>query len=680
MDVDVSFETSADKNIAMVLAPNGGGKTEMLYSFQWVLYNFDFKKLKSKENTPYSLNSVLYQKLENGQGTGKESCSVTLCFEADGCDYTIRREELFEKQSDHIKQSQSVSLYQTKPNGETTPPIVDMQTVKSILRRVVPEKLLSGIVFDGERMKKLSNTDEDTKAAVEGVIRLITNEELFDICRREFQEYKKELDKDCRKIGKNGGNTQLVSITDLIGQLEDLIKEDRIARQAIEEQIEVDKTKLNEIHSELEQLHEAKELEIQRDKLRHDLKVKGEDLAEKIDLFGKDLNDGYLLLILPLVEQVYDALEQHDVPAGLTTEAVKSILQRDTCICGSCMTEDIRQKLTSMLSTLPPDNINSTIHEIARQMGLSKNEAREKILRTYQQMYKVESEIIKIKSELSVISSQISGGVSERAKDLELENLKIGQRLSEYENKLDALIDKISSEENKLKDLEKKKTNIAQTNLVASVLDEKSKLMEKFCRALDDIDEWNKVQSLHAINKYLAEAYDLISEDTGRSIRILQFENSKKYSLHPYSIERYNETYEKLMQDGTISSWEMMGLPKEQIEEQVIIKTNQSSSTGQGKINALAFAKAILQYSSEPRNEQDTAISKVYPLLIDSPFTELSGENLQKSALEIHNFSEQVILMISDESLKSVIESIKPYVHHVTELGKDVSKSYSYVK
>ncbi|MDE6407972.1 MAG: AAA family ATPase, partial [Anaeroplasmataceae bacterium] len=51
IDAELSFKTDEKKNIALIVAPNGGGKTEMLFSFWWVLYNFNFKDLKGKEDT-----------------------------------------------------------------------------------------------------------------------------------------------------------------------------------------------------------------------------------------------------------------------------------------------------------------------------------------------------------------------------------------------------------------------------------------------------------------------------------------------------------------------------------------------------------------------------------------------------------------------------------------------------
>ena len=136
----------------------------------------------------------------------------------------------------------------------------------------------------------------------------------------------------------------------------------------------------------------------------------------------------------------------------------------------------------------------------------------------------------------------------------------------------------------------------------------------------------------------------------------------------------------KYQTDGTLNAFIMQGLSENEIKEKVILKVLESNSTGQSKINTLAFAKAILDYSNEERDEESTEITKIYPFMIDSPFTELSDGNLYKSAENIHLFSSQIILMISNDSLDGVKELLLPYVNNIKVLEKQDNESYSFVK
>ena len=84
VDGSVSFEENNSKNINLLIGPNGGGKTELLFAFWWVLYGFDFRSLQNKEATPYALNCDAYRILEDGTDGLSNSCTVTLEIENNG--------------------------------------------------------------------------------------------------------------------------------------------------------------------------------------------------------------------------------------------------------------------------------------------------------------------------------------------------------------------------------------------------------------------------------------------------------------------------------------------------------------------------------------------------------------------------------------------------------------------
>ena len=102
LDAKVSFNTTDKQNIALVLGVNGSGKTEMLFSFQWVLYGFDFKNLREKDETPYSLNSALYHQLEIDRHAPSVDCWAELSFTHNETDYFMRRTERFMRLNDKI--------------------------------------------------------------------------------------------------------------------------------------------------------------------------------------------------------------------------------------------------------------------------------------------------------------------------------------------------------------------------------------------------------------------------------------------------------------------------------------------------------------------------------------------------------------------------------------------------
>ena len=218
----------------------------------------------------------------------------------------------------------------------------------------------------------------------------------------------------------------------------------------------------------------------------------------------------------------------------------------------------------------------------------------------------------------------------------------------------------------------KKELSIAsESNVELKVLDAQSNLLDKFSKAIKRIGEKNSELSLERINVYLDKAYRILSEDEGRRIYICQYSDKDKYSLITYVQSKFDEIKSIWTNNAYIRTLEQDGIPQSEINERIIIRAKETKSTGQSKINSLAFAKAILDYSNEPREEDSLEITHDYPFLIDSPFTELDEDNLYNSAKTLHNFAKQIILLVSRKSLEGVAEFVEPYVSIRTDLAKN---------
>lgn len=680
-DVKVAFNTSDDKNIALIVAPNGGGKTEMLFSFWWVLYGFDFKTLKEKKDAPYSLNLYKYNKLVQQPDGNSEECRVILRFKDGENIYNLGRRETFTKKSNGINSRIDQYLSVKNKKGETSTPITDEDYIYRILTKIIPKRILHGIVFDGERMKQLSTIDDDAKEAIQGVIKDITNEELFEMCKTELNDIKRDNNKEERKLSSNSNNASLETIIADIDSAEQTIRFAEVDMEAKEKNKSKIETRLLEIASELKKDETAREIEKNRDKLRNELSYTNKSLESYIDAFFSDLYDGYLLIADPVFSSVENSLQKKDIPEDLTVNAVKNILKRDKCICGHDLGSAEKELLSELIKSLPPDNVSSTLLEMSRQ---AKNDSVEVKKRLYNSFKYIESTLKNttgIKSELSKISSQLIGeGFSKQAKQLENESIELRAQLIDIERQIERNKNTIASNKDEIGELNKSKNTFSKNNSLLAYLNAKDTLISKFENALEEIDKLNGRIALKNINDKLDNAYMQISEDyeRGRRIHIVQFDPKNKYRLVSYYAKNYDEQY--LSMSEFINGMILQGKTSDEIKEALIMRICEPNSTGQSKINTLAFAKAILDYSNEERDVNSVEISKDYPFLIDSPFTELSGGNLNQSAAFIHTFSKQIILLVSEKSYDTVKDKIDEYVSGTTVLTKDPSGSYSFIE
>lgn len=680
LDAKVSFKTTDKQNVALVLGVNGSGKTEMLFSFQWVLYGFDFKNLREKDETPHSLNSALYHQLKIDRHAPSVDCWAELSFTHNETDYFMRRTERFMRHNDNIKTIVSVSLSYTKKNGERSTPEKDQTIVEEKLTRIIPKSILEGITFDGERMKKLNIVDDSSKKVIKNVISLVTNERLFELCLGEIKDVNNDISRERNKINKASGNISAKDLEDEISHLNDNIDDAEAGIMGAEKNLLKVEAAITEKSQRLAQLEEAKQLEQKRKGLEKDLERVQKDFAQGIDLFHKRLVDGYFLVTSQLVDDVKKSLETIDVPAGLTVEAVKSIMKRPKCICGCDMNDEIIQKLTSLLSTLPPDNISSNILYMANQFDGEKKRAKDLLKEAYDTMRKSKEELANIKADLAEVSSSLVTSVSETVRELEQERNKLFEQKGRLNDKLEKHKCELERYSKRLKEAKKELEGVSGSQKQIQELIAKGMVLDKFKDAIKRIGELNQSLSLVSINEYLSRAYTLLSEDSGRRIYLCQFNEKEKYSLLTYLQSRYSDIRTRWINSGRINALKDEGFSDNEIHEQIVLEVAEGKSTGQSKINSLAFAKAVLEYSNEDRSTDSLKVSHDYPFLIDSPFTELSDENLMNVAKYINSFARQVLIMADDTSYGGVERFIKPFVNTKTQLIKDKEKGISYVK
>lgn len=677
-DVTIRFDTTEQKNISLVLGANGSGKTEMLFSFQWVLYGFDFRSMREKEETPYSLNSSLYHRLEVDRHSNSIDCWVELSFTNKGIEYFVKRTETFMRLNEKISSVVKVELSHTELNGERTTPEKDRGVIEEMLSRIIPKSILEGITFDGERMKKL-NTIGESKDTIKNVISLVTNEKLFELCITELKDVKGDIRKEKMQINKKSGNSTAEELEEEIEELEQSNEDKEIELSGILKNQETVETKLEEISLELSQLEDAAKLEQKRKGLEKDLATAKKHLEQNTDQFFKNLVDGYALATDKLVNDVKESIENVDVPTGLTVEAVRSILKRPKCICGCDMDDAAVKRLTEMIAALPPDNISSTLIYMANQFEGEKKKARGRLKDSYNAMKESANDVANIKKELSEISSSLVTSVSQRIKELETyrrEQDELMGRLKGDEARCLATIDKNNR---RLKEAKKELGETSGNQEQLRALENEQKIVELFMSAITRIGERNSELSLESINSYLTKAYNLLSEDTGRRIYLCQYKKAK-YRLVTYVQKKYEELRASWINSGRIKTLEDEDLTEGEIHETIVLNVIEGKSTGQSKVNSLAFAKAILDYSNEDRTTDKLRVSHDYPFLIDSPFTELSGENPTNVAQYMHTFAKQVILMADEISYAGVEKLVAPSVYSKTKLIKNKEEGITYIK
>ncbi len=681
LDGTLCFSEPGSKNINLIIGTNGAGKTELLFAFWWVLYGFNFRQLKNKEATHYALNSSIYKAIQAGE-TAQAECSVSVELEADDTVYIVERKAQYKKATQNIsvKEFQTIRYY--KPNHELSLPISDETQINNILTRILPKSILNGIVFDGERMKQLSSIDETSVKAIAGVINDITNVELVEQCRLTFEQLQRSVNKRTKTLAKQNGNITLSELINEIDQLQVKVTKDKQEKEHLVERIASLRMQSQELSLQLDDIKEARILERDRRDARAELQKEETRKNTIIRNFTVSIADSYLVCCEPLFSDVETLLTEYDVPAELTVPAVNNILLRPKCICGNHWTPQMRSELESLKRKLPPDNINSAMGEKIHQMRIQSQDKRKALKTDFDALREANDNIQKLKDRIASLSIQITKSGSEAAEEIERRYTANQQEIINLSADLKIINDRLPSLEKELESKKKIKSAMSNSAQEAVRLDKEAAFIEKCLLALEMIVKTNRMTALEQINQRLQEAYQVLSQDyvLGRRIYIVQYDDAARYQLVSYYEDKFQEAMKNMTSKGNVASLKAAGLSDKEIEEIAIISCAQSNSTGQSKMNTLAFVKAILDYANDPHREEMFEVTKDYPLLIDAPFGDIFDQNLEKSAESLHTFTHQIILMLAKESYQSIATYISPYVGTVHQFEKQANEDHSSIK
>lgn len=668
--IDGKIEFDTKNKLNFIIGENGAGKTEMLFSFWWVLYDFDYKNLSNKKYTPYALNSRLYKELENSSTFKEYIAEVILEFEHNNRSYRLRRTRHFTKVNSKVKEDDYVELAQYDQYGVLSIPINDPKKCERALNSILPKKILSGILFDGERMRNLSSEDESSIKTIEGIISDITNQDAINMANTTLTEVGKNYLKKIKSIAKEQNNTELEELINKKGQLDQLITDLRNELEKVENSIPHLEFELDEVSDKLTKFTEVK--------IKEETRRRNEDLIDKlskestnlIQNFSTGLKFGYYLVTDNILEEVDTLINKSDVPFGLTSNAVLEIISRNKCICGEDLNDSHKAHLLALVDSLPPNNINATISEMTRQARLFKSQ----LLSTLQSDYTLISEndrkIHDLKIENAKISTEIGNGTNLNIAALEKQRINLNQSLSEHYQNEKSLINKLKEYKSDLDKINDQISSNSKSNKNNISLNKKYDFINKCTKLLLKIEEANRLNAMRQINEYLDQAYSELSDDysKGRRLYITRF-TEPKYRIIPYYFSTFQKHQNNIKDILEKDKYKKLGKIDDQtMNEILIIESAESNSTGQGKVNTLSFIKSLMKYSKSNRTKVKKDIESImseekhYPLILDAPFTELSEYNLSSIARKLKDFNEQTIVMLDKKSFE---DNLKYYSEEI---------------
>ncbi|NKQ38027.1 MAG: hypothetical protein HF967_00860 [Methanosarcinales archaeon] len=272
-EIEIDLEPKDKKNIILIGARNGRGKTSFLRILRILIHGLKENSEFTKKDAKLTPNEYAIGKGKQWEGIffkgiGINKASIKGIFELDNQELIVSRG--FEKTS--VSFSEILTVYF---NGKK------QITAQQFLDNILPKNFAQFFFFDGEKLEDLMNTQNlNIKDSLEVLLNIKTYEKLITIIKTVQREYKKETE-------NTPTSDEIERKEHLRNSLVTDIKINKNEIEAIEKEIKIFKIDIEERTEKLTNLlvnkkSDMKPLKIEKEKIEKELTSLKEYISKKI--------------------------------------------------------------------------------------------------------------------------------------------------------------------------------------------------------------------------------------------------------------------------------------------------------------------------------------------------------------------------------------------------------------
>lgn len=618
---EIVFSDLRDRNVTLIHAENGFGKTALLNSILWGFYGHS--ALTPDLEKP---ESIVHEGTAYGGGDPTQIiASVQIQFEHDEERYFLTRSlSLAQQRLDYRKTDLQLDVTragQTYSNRDAV--------AQRMINAILPQGISPRIFFNGERIDHLAMREHagEVTEAIEQMLGLkLLRTTIEDL---QHNSVRGQLRRELRDSTSDEKSQLLDQLADL-ESAEERIRKDQ--QNAIKE-LEATEEEIAKINQQLERDREAAELQKQRESLENraeQTKQRLEDVRKKL---GRLLaEDGYTLFGDDLVRQgkeiMADLRGKNMIPAPVIDSFLVELLEKGLCICerhlpeGSAEYEAVRKRL----STAPNKGFNNAVSALDHALGVIE-EAGRKTRASLDDLNKdrlnLEDDLKHTEAQIDDIHQRLGGKAGPNVASLENRRSDLVQKVDEIKNQQGRLAQRLedtTAEQKKLKDQ------------ISDIEDEEDNA-RRAQRRLDALEECSQV-----LERVLA---------------------AEKEELRPLLNQEINRHFQAIIDRdyrAELSDDFVLTIRKDVVGGGEI---DVAQSTGQRQITSLVFIGSLVALAQQ-RNKIPTILKglsgSVYPLVMDSPFGQLGDRFTRGIARLLPSLAPQVIILVTAKQFNGAVD------------------------
>jgi DNA sulfur modification protein DndD len=605
-DQSIDFSTDPEKNVTLIHAENGVGKTTVLNAILWAFFGITTGKFEQKERL------VNFE----AEKAGVRSTAVSVTFGHEDVEYVASR--MYANPNSGLKSR--FSVMRVGPTGSLSDPLPNPE---AFVNSVVPAAMARYFFFDGEQAEAFSA--EMNNKTISAAIRDILGSTLIETAIEDLAAVAKKFN---HEIGDASGDAQLAALEARINELETK-KDGHDSRIAGFEHSEAQfRTQLAEIDKKLAEAKEAAQLQQQREQKEASLKGIAQQLKDtRVDVLRWISTKAIATISGSLTSQSLDFLDQESVrgriPSPYNETFVQGLLAAGKCICDRHLEAGTAEwrAVTELLSSAGNAEVHGrvvraqgriqTIKEMQDEAPAALGALQRKTVDLLGQQNTLERQIAEIGAKIADLPvTEIREREAARVKlQTELEKTKANRIREQRDAELC---------QGEIQTLNRQLSDLALKNVHTRGLVKRRELALEAASRLQAVLGTNE----QSARKKIEEAVNGVLEVTTR--RFYKFEIDPSFNIR------------LVLADGTPT-------PK---------------SGGENQMMSLAFLAALVEYAKRRAAEDADGLfvpSTVAPLVLDSPFGQLDDKYRHATAGFVPSMAPQVVLLLSSSQGKEEV-------------------------
>lgn len=607
----IEFATAPERNVTVIHAENGVGKTTLLNAILWAFYEETTSRFEHKDKI---LN---FEAAREGLSTA----TVAVNFEHEDAAFTVQR---------HLRMEAGRAV--SKPVAQKIEGGVskNIDATETFINSVLPWEMARYFFFDGEHAEAFAA--QGNQKVVAKAVRSMLGCEVADTALADLKYVAAEFN---REAGQVPGDQELERLQrELVKQEKELADEEANVTR-LNNEIEAWDGQLEKIEVYLRGAEGAKDTQRLRDAANGDLKQVNADIAAAEDDVLKWIGTRSINLVARRVstqtlEFIDEASLRGRIPEPYNHDFVKGLLDAELCICERCLTPGSSEYgfVLNLLKTASNAEILNRVVRARSRVGQFKETmpdsvklleaAQDRVGRQHQRRMKLEQSITELDKKMADLPSQ---EIAER----ERARQELKRKIAQAQRDVGGAQDRIKGAERAIAE---------NTRAVERMVGQNTRAQKLFVR--------------RDLARRAHDALQILLADYERSARE-QIELSINKVLKTVARRDYRFRFaddfsmELLYPEGN-------AVPR---------------SGGENQLMSLAFTSALIEYSRLRAGASGEILSPgtIAPLVLDSPFGQLDAQYREATASFVPRMASQVVLLVStSQGDGTVMKALEPHI------------------